>query len=39
MMNGTMHVSSWIGGSGGFLIPVLVVVILGLVAWFVIRRK
>jgi hypothetical protein len=41
MMNGGMNGSGWgwMGGNGGAWVPILVVVVLGLVAWVVIQRR
>lgn len=39
MMNGGMGGAGWMGGYGGYWGPVLLVVVVGLVAWIVIRRR
>jgi len=39
MMNGGMDGSTWMGSYGGAWVPVLLVIIVGLVAWIVMRRR
>ena len=39
MMNGSMGGGGWMGGFGGYWLPVLLVVVLGLVAWIVMQRR
>ena len=39
MMNGGMGGAGWMGGYGGYWGPVLLVVVVGLVAWIVMRRR
>jgi len=39
MMNGGMSGFGWMGGYGGYWVPVLLVVIVGLVAWVVMQRR
>lgn len=39
MMNGGMGSVGWMGGYGGYWMPVLLVVVVGLVAWIVIQRR
>ncbi len=39
MMNGGMGGGGWMGGYGGFWLPVLFVVVVGLVIWVVIQRR
>ncbi len=39
MMNGGMGGVGWMGGYGGYWVPVLLVVVVGLVAWIVIQRR
>jgi len=40
MMNGSMWGSGWMGGYGGYLLPILVVAVaVGLVVWVVNQRK
>lgn len=39
MMNGDMWSGDWMMGYGGLWTPVLVVVLIGLVAWIVTRRR
>ena len=38
MMNGGMN-SGWMGGFGGFWVPVLLVIVVGLVAWVVMQKR
>ena len=39
MMNGGMWGGGWMGGYGGYWVPVLLVVVVGLVAWIIIRKR
>jgi hypothetical protein len=39
MMNGGMGGAGWMGGYGGYWGPVLLVVVVGLVAWIVMRGR
>jgi ABC-type methionine transport system permease subunit len=39
MMNGGMGGVGWMGGYGGYWVPVLLVVVVGLVAWIVMQRR
>ena len=39
MMNGSMGGGGWMGGYGGYWLPVLLVVVVGLVAWVVLQRR
>ena len=39
MMNGGMGGAGWMGGYGGYWGPVLLVVVVGLVAWIVVRGR
>ncbi len=39
MMNGGMGGAGWMGGYGGYWGPALLVVVVGLVAWIVMRRR
>ena len=39
MMNGGMGGYGWMGGYGGYWVPVLLVVVVGLVAWIVMQRR
>ena len=39
MMNGGMGGGGWMGGYGGFWLPVLLVVVVGLVVWVVMQRR
>lgn len=39
MMNGGMGGTGWMGGYGGYWGPVLLVVVVGLVAWIVMQRR
>ena len=39
MMNGGMGDSGWMGGYGGYWVPVLVLVVVGLVVWIVMRKR
>ena len=39
MMNGGMGGAGWMGSYGGYWGPVLLVVVVGLVAWIVMRRR
>ena len=39
MMNGGIGGVGWMGGYGGYWGPVLLVVVVGLVAWIVMRRR
>ncbi len=39
MMNGSMGGGGWMGGYGGYLLPVLLVVVIGLVAWIVMQGR
>lgn len=39
MMNDGMGMGGWMGGYGGFWLPGLLVVVVGLVVWVVIKRR
>ena len=39
MMNGGIGHSGWMGGYGGYWVPVLLVVVVGLVAWIVMQKR
>ena len=39
MMNGGMGGYGWMGGHGGYWVPVLLVVVVGLVAWIVMQKR
>jgi hypothetical protein len=39
MMNDSMWGGTWMGGYGGAWIPVLLVIVVGLLAWVVIQRR
>ena len=39
MMNGGMGGAGWMGGYGGYWGPVLLLVVVGLVAWIVMQRR
>ncbi len=39
MMNGGMGGGGWMGGYGGYWLPVLLVVVVGLVAWVVMQKR
>jgi uncharacterized membrane protein len=39
MMNGSMGSRGWMGGYGGYWLPVVLVVLACVVAWVVIRRR
>ena len=39
MTNGGMVGGGWSGGYGGYWLPVLLVVVVGLVAWIVLQRR
>jgi hypothetical protein len=39
MMNGGMWNGGWMGGYGGPWVPILLVVVIGLVAWIVLQRR
>ena len=39
MMNGGMGSVGWMGGYGGYWGPVLLIVIVGLVAWIVMQKR
>ena len=39
MMNGGIGGYGWMGGYGGYWVPVLLVVVVGLVAWIVMRKR
>jgi preprotein translocase subunit SecG len=40
MMNGgMMSGSGWMGGYGGYWVPILLVVVVGLVAWIVMQKR
>ena len=39
MMNGNMGGGGWMGGYGGYWMPVLLVVVVGLVVWVVVQRR
>jgi hypothetical protein len=39
MMNGGMWDGGWMGGYGAYWVPILLVVVVGLVAWIVMRGR
>lgn len=39
MMNGGMGGAGWMGGYGGYWGPVLLVIVIGVVAWVVMQRR
>ena len=39
MMNGGMWGGGWMGGYGGYWAPVLLVVVVGLVAWIALQKR
>lgn len=39
MMNGGMGGGGWMGGYGGYWLPILLVVVIGLVAWVVMQKR
>lgn len=39
MMNGGMWGGGWMGGYGGYWLPVLLIVVVGLVAWIVMQKR
>ncbi len=39
MMNGNMGGGGWMGGYGGYWLPVLLVVVVGLVAWVIMQKR
>jgi hypothetical protein len=39
MMNGGMWSGGWMGGYGGYWAPVLLLVVVGLVAWIVMQKR
>ena len=39
MMNGGMWGGGWMGGYGGIWAPILLVVVVGLVAWVVMQKR
>jgi hypothetical protein len=39
MMNGGMGGGGWMGGYGGYRLPVLLVVVASLVAWIVMQKR
>ena len=39
MMNGGMGVGGWMGGYGGYGLPVLLVVVVGLLVWVIMQRR
>lgn len=39
MMNGGMWGRGWMGGYGGYWVPVLLLVIVGLVAWIIMQKR
>jgi uncharacterized membrane protein len=39
MMNGGMGMGGWMGGYGGYWMPILLVVVVALVVWVIIRRR
>ena len=39
MMNDSMGGGGWMGGYGGYWLPVLLVVVVGLVVWIVMQRR
>ncbi len=39
MMNGSMGDIGWMGGYGGYWVPVLLLVVVGLVGWIVMHRR
>jgi uncharacterized membrane protein len=39
MMNGGMSGFGWMGGYGGYWVPLLLVLVVGLVAWIVMQKR
>lgn len=39
MMNGGMGMGGWIGGYGGYWMPILLVAVVALVVWVIVRRR
>jgi len=39
MMDGGMGGGGWMGGYGGYWLPILLVVVVGLVVWVVMQRR
>ena len=39
MMNGGLWGGGWMGGYGGPWVPILLVVVIGLVAWIVLQKR
>ena len=39
VMDGGMHGTGWMGGYGGYWGPVLLLIVIGLVAWIVMRKR
>ena len=39
MMNGNMGGGGWMGGYGGYWLPALLVIVVGLVVWVVLQRR
>jgi hypothetical protein len=39
MMNGGMGNQGWMGGYGGYWVPVLLIVVVGIVAWIVMQKR
>ena len=39
MMNGGMGIGGWMGGYGGYAMPVLLVVAVGLLVWVILQRR
>ena len=39
MMDGGMHGTGWMGGYGGYWGPVLLIIVIGLVAWVVMQKR
>jgi len=39
MVGGHMGSGGWMGGYGGYWLPVLLVVVIGVVAWVVLQRR
>ena len=39
MMNGSMGDAGWMGGFGGYWVPGLVLVVVGLVGWIVMHKR
>jgi hypothetical protein len=39
MMNGGMGDNGWMGGYGGYAVPVLLAVVVGLVGWIVMQKR